>query len=395
MTQSPTIVVAHPSADLYGSDLQLLETVKALVEGGAHVVVAIPRSGRLRAELEARGATVRILPFPVLRKAALRPLTFLRLALDCAASLPRIIAFIRSQNADSLIVNTITIPWWLPAARLARMRTVVHVHEAEDDGPRAVRLLLALPNLLAGTLVVNSRASASALVSVLPVLARRLEIVYNGVPGPPQPPTRPRTRNVDSPLRLVFVGRLSPRKGTDVALDALELLVHDGVNASLDLYGTAFDGYEWFEQQLRERANCSALTERVSFHGYVNPVWPALHDADIVLVPSRVEPFGNTAVEALLARRPLVASNTQGLSEIIVNGTNGLQAEPGDPRSLAESIQRLAADPGFAQSLAETGWKDATMRFGTPRYQRRIRELMHLPEPLDLAFEGDDPSADR
>ena len=70
------------------------------------------------------------------------------------------------------------------------------------------------------------------------------------------------------------------------------------------MYGTTFPGYEWFEQRLRERAARPDLAGHVRFAGYLHPTWPALADADVVLVPSRVEPFGNTAVEALHARRP-------------------------------------------------------------------------------------------
>ena len=62
-----TVLVAHPSPDLYGSDRQLLETIRALTDAGHRVNAALPDDGPLLAELEALGARAAIVPFTVLR----------------------------------------------------------------------------------------------------------------------------------------------------------------------------------------------------------------------------------------------------------------------------------------------------------------------------------------
>ena len=62
--------------------------------------------------------------------------------------------------------------------------------------------------------------------------------------------------------------------------------------------------------ELQERAAAPDLAGRVTLAGYVHPTWPVLAAADVVVVPSRAVPFGNTAVEGLLARRPVVASRS-------------------------------------------------------------------------------------
>src|SRR4051812_15798214 len=76
----PTIMVAHPAADVYGSDLQLLETVTGLIELGWRVIVVIPELGPLISLLQQRGAEVLLAPFPVLRRASASLLGVLRLA---------------------------------------------------------------------------------------------------------------------------------------------------------------------------------------------------------------------------------------------------------------------------------------------------------------------------
>lgn len=371
-----SVLIAHPSADRYGSDLQLLETVSALTGAGSPVTVVLPVDGPLVELLSERGATVRLLPFPVLRKSAMRPAGFVVLIGQLVRRLPGLIAAVRSSGAGVVLVNTVTIPWWLLAARITGRRAICHVHEAEDSGPRLALRMLGLPILLAHRIVVNSHASARTLTDFTPRARDRVQVVYNGVPGPPGPVSASGRDDPDQPLRVVLVGRLSERKGSDVALDAVAQLRSAGRDVRLVLCGTAFEGYEWFERQLRERAAAADLSGAVEFRGYVSPTWSALAEADVVIVPSRVEPFGNTAVEALLAERPLVASRTQGLAEIIDDARTGLQVPPGDAGALASAIATLADDPALARTLAAAGRADAEQRFSVAGYVTAMRRTV-------------------
>lgn len=366
------VLIAHPSADLYGSDLQLLETVTGLVEADGAPTVVLPASGPLVARLLERGAEVVVLDTPVLRKNLMTPRGLVRLLVDSIRALPRQLALLRDRPGAPVLVNTVTVPLWILAGRLARRRTVVHVHEAEESGHRLVRSALALPQLLATAVIANSAAARSALTEVVPAIGARTTVVHNGFPGPELEPEPPRDRNPGDPIELVLVGRLSPRKGIDVALEAVSLLLGRGRQVGLDVYGSIFPGYEWYESELRERIEQPDLAGRVRLGGYRSPTWPALAEADVVLVPSRVEPFGNTAVEGLLAARPVVASRTQGLVEIIRDGGNGLLAEPDDPTALAEAIDRLVLDPVLAARLATDGRRDALQRFSPERYRRAM-----------------------
>ena len=117
------------------------------------------------------------------------------------------------------------------------------------------------------------------------------------------------------------------------------------------------------------------LDARVDFAGFHSDVWPWFADADIVLVPSRTEPFGNVAVEAALACRPVVASAVQGLQEIVVSGETGTLVAADDPDALADAVYALAQDWPAALETAERARTDAEHRFGTKRYGD---DLMHL-----------------
>ena len=378
-----TILVAHPSPDLYGSDRQLLETIRALVDAGHRVNAALPDDGPLRPELEALGARAAIVPFTVLRKSLMSPRGLAGLVARSGGEIARLRGLIKANDADLVLVNTVTLPWWAPAGRAAGVPVLAHVHEAEDTQNLLVRTGLNAPLLAASRVVVNSRAARDTLVRAQPPLKRRTKVVHNGVPAPQDPPPPLRQRLPQAAFRIAMVARLSPRKGVDVALEALGHLRADGLNASLRLCGSVFPGYEWYEEQLRERAARPDLAGHVELLGYVHPTWPVLYAADAVVVPSRVEPFGNTAVEAMHAERPLVASRAQGLAEVVTDGVTGLLVEPDSPRALADALLSLAADPGRARTLARTARREAAKRFGVERYRTAMVEVVE-----DLLSEG-------
>ena len=341
-----SVLVAHPSADLYGSDRVLLETIDGLRRSGARVLVALPASGPLVPELERRGAAVILSPTPVLRKSMLSAPGMLRLAGTSVHGLLRSVGVIRGARPDVILANTVTVPLWTAAGRLTGVPVVTHVHEAEANASRALRAALALPLLLSRGILTNSRFSADTLAAALPALRGRATVLYNGVPGPAEPV--PPREDLAGGLRILYLGRLSHRKGVDVAVDALLRLRRDGVPARLSIVGAVFPGYEAYEAGLRRQVAAGGAEGAVTFHGFQKVIWPFLAQSDVVVVPSRLdEPFGNTAVEAVLASRPVIVSNTSGLREAAAGYSSAQFVEPGDAAPLAAALARVAA-----------GWRD-------------------------------------
>lgn len=370
------VLVAHPGAELYGSDRMLLESVSGLVDSGTPVVVALPGDGPLAAELRERGARVEVCPTPVLRKSALGPRGALRLGREVVAGLAPAWRLLRTTGPGPVYVNTQTIPLWPLLARVAGRPVVLHVHEAEDRAPAPVRLALALPALAARTVLVNSEYSRSVLGSVLPRTGARAVLVDNGVAGPPV--VRPARATLSGPVRLVFVGRISPRKGPQVAVAVLEELVRRGVDARLDLVGSVFPGYEWFEQELRDQVARAGLTDRVELTGFVPDVWDALARADVVLVPSVLaEPFGNTAVEAVLAARPVVVSACGGLREAVAGRASAQTAPPGDVIAWADAVEEVVARWPDVVADARADAEAARLRHAPDRYRGRVAQVVN------------------
>ncbi|GAA1996869.1 glycosyltransferase family 4 protein [Nakamurella flavida] len=369
-----TLLIANPSSDVYGSDLQMLETISAVVEAGWRVVVTTPDDGPLIAMMQARGAVVDRVDYPVLRRENASATGMVKLLLSLVPGALTIVRTLRRVRPDVVYVNTVTLPWWLLVTRLLRVPVVCHVHEAEMDDSRLVRTALIGPLVLARRLIVISEPALQAVGDAVPRLRARSQLIYNGVPEPTGEITA--STPGAGPRRLAIVGRLSPRKGTDVALEAVAALRADGRDVVLDVCGTAFEGYEWFVDQLHTRAGQPDLAGAVTFSGYVNPVWPALERAEVVLAPSLREPFGNAVVEAQLAARPVVAAAALGHLETVQDDSTGLLVPPGDATAMAAAAARLLDDADLARRLGEHGRTEALRRFSIARYRREVVELL-------------------
>lgn len=350
-----TALVAHSGADLYGSDRMLLESVSALRQAGWDVVVTVPGDGPLLDRLRAAGATTVVCPTPVLRASALSPRGMVGLLRETVAGLRAGSRLVSRVRPRLVYVNTVAVPLWLLVARLRGVPALCHVHEAEASRPAWVRGVLALPVLLADVVVGNSRFTIDVLARSFGRLRRRSRLVLNAVPGPPEPLMARAV--LDGGVRVVYVGRLSPRKGVDVAVDAIARLRQAGVPASLDVVGAPFPGYEWYVDELRDRVRRADLTDHVRLHGFREVVWDAVASGDVVVVPSRSdESFGNAAVEAVLCARPVVVSGTSGLLEATAGYRGAQTVPPDDPGALAEAITRVAHDWDRWRAAA---WADA------------------------------------
>jgi glycosyltransferase involved in cell wall biosynthesis len=257
------------------------------------------------------------------------------------------------------------------------------VHEAEWPGPAVLRRLLLRPLRAASTVVANSRFTAEVLTGLLPALAGRTTVVPNPVPGPVG--VAPARERLDGPVRLLFVGRLSPRKGADVAVEVLHELRSRGVDARLTLAGSTFDGYEWFEAQLRDTVRVAGLTDRVRYAGFVPDVWPVLAEADVVLVPSVLdESFGNAAVEAVLAARPVVVSDLRGLREATEGYPSARVAACGEAGSWADAVQEVVADWPRVRDAAVRDAGAARDRHAVTGFAVRLRAAVGVSRPAGV-----------
>jgi len=352
-----------------------LETAELLRRNGHDVRVVLPEKGPLFDLLEARGIAVAEVAVPVLRKRYLKPRALLGFAASSLVGAVKAVLTIRTEQPDVIVVNTITQPTWMLVAKLCRRSVVCHVRESESQLSTLIRWVILAPVRWSDLVIANSDATARFLRQTRGLRFPRISVVYNGKDWAPyflsEPAPHP-SRTV-----ILIVGRLSPRKGQDLALDAAQLVALQGKPLEVVLAGDVFPGYEWFREQLIARAQALTGDISVRFEGYVSDVALLLKESDIVLVPSRSEPFGTVAAEGMAAMRPVIVSDVEGLKEIVQHGVTGLTFENSSVSDLAAQLTVLIEDPILGGQLASAGRESVLVRFSREKYE------MHMLEALD------------
>lgn len=182
----------------------------------------------------------------------------------------------------------------------------------------------------------------------------------------------------DGPV-LLFVGRIQPLKGTDVAVKALAALGRK--DATLLIVGGA-SGTEGEREIARVRAliDTHGLGDQVRFvepqpHHILSTYYRA---ADVVLVPSRSESFGLVALEAAACGTPVVANAVGGLLTIVEHGRTGFLVADRQPDVFARHIANILDDPALSARLSVQAAERArgyTWSFAAARLRRAYADL--------------------
>jgi D-inositol-3-phosphate glycosyltransferase len=160
----------------------------------------------------------------------------------------------------------------------------------------------------------------------------------------------------DAPL-LLFVGRIQPLKGADIAVSALHELGRIGVVGARLLVVGGPSGVRGDEEvaALHALVEDLGLSEQVAFlppqrHELLSTFYRA---ADVCLVPSRSESFGLVALEAAACGTPVVASAVGGLTSLVDHGVNGYLVDGRDVDGFAGYVADLLGDPGLAERVGK------------------------------------------
>ena len=185
-------------------------------------------------------------------------------------------------------------------------------------------------------------------------------------------------RELNSPIRLVTIGRLGPTKGHEYALDAVRTLVDSGLSVEYRIVG---DG-----KRLKELSKYAAergLDRVVTFDGAVNSdaVVQILRDTDVLIAPSVVAPTGqtegvpNVLKEAMASGVPVIGTKVGGVAELIDHGRNGFLVPQKDAGAIADCIRNIIEHPDEMPQMLSRARESIERDYDLARLNRDLEDV--------------------
>ncbi|MBC7327217.1 glycosyltransferase family 4 protein [bacterium] len=230
--------------------------------------------------------------------------------------------------------------------------------------------------------IVCSMAMKNEVINVLSIPPDKIEVIPNGIDTERfdievEEGFRERFVAPDEKL-ILFVGRLVWEKGIDVLIDCSPYVLERFPKAKFIVVGKGNI------EEYRQRARNLGVESKFFFTGFLDDetVAKLYKCADICVYPSRYEPFGIVALEAMAVGIPPITSDAGGFLETVRNGETGLITRKGDPLLLAQAIVFLLDNPSLKEKMGKQAEKEARERYrwemGAQRtiqlYRRVVKE---------------------
>jgi len=287
------------------------------------------------------------------------------------------------REHDIQIVHAFDMPtdvFAVPVGKLYRAPVVIGSHLFHRElAPLFYRTTLPLVDLLADTVLVNSKAIERHLIEDLRIPARRAYLSYNGVETEVFHP-RPGGRLPGAPLVIGSLCALREEKRMDLLLDAFAHAALEGVQLLIVGSGERLPALESQRHRL-------GLEKVCRFEPAQTEVADWFRSMDIFVLPSRSESFPNALLEAMACGCCAIGSRVGGIPELIEHGENGLLFDSGDAAQLADALTLVVRDEALRQRLSAEAARTARDRFSMAIATRRMQSLYE--SLLERARRGD------
>jgi len=203
--------------------------------------------------------------------------------------------------------------------------------------------------------------------------ARKLITIHNGV-HPVEFLSREASRKklalAADPFIIGSIGNLYPNKGFRYFLEAMKTLRNSGLPVTGVIIGSGEE-----RLKLERLAVKSGLADHFLFAGRINRAYELLQAFDIYICSSIKEGLSYTLIEAMLAGRPVIATEVGGNPELIEHNKTGILVEPANAKLLAVKIKELFDNPELMASLGEHARKKAKLEFNFQKMIKKTKEV--------------------
>jgi glycosyltransferase involved in cell wall biosynthesis len=274
------------------------------------------------------------------------------------------------------------------AATMTGLPIVWHIHEHETHFRRAGSIRVRLVRLLADHVIAISNQVRDQLLAY-GLRPTRVTVVHDGidVDAYRRRVTLGRTCTLKDQLaiprdRLVvgMAGQLTPLKGVDIFVSMAAIVKEElGSNVHfLVVGGTPQSDYADYATFLNETVYAAGLGNNLTFTGHRPDIADYMALMDVVVTPSRQEPFGLVSLEAMALEKPVVATGEGGSAEIIQDGLTGFLVPPEEPRALAERVISLLNQTQLRRTFGQRGLARVRSEFTLERYIQEVLSVHRL-----------------
>lgn len=358
----PVLLVLGHSGALSGAEINLLRSLPEMQY--FEVKVLLGEEGPLLSELRDRGITAEAIPLPAAvaewrsgstgggGRSLLGAIGLVRYAFGLGRLLHK-------NRPDVIYTNSAKAHLYgAILAKLLRRPSVVHLHDriSPDLMSKINRTLMQIvTHHMSAGIIANS---ASTLKSAGLRDGSKAAAV---IPCPLPRDIQTRSNSSAIGVRFVLVGRLSPWKGQNLAIEAfMRALKHLPSDSSLEIIGDSLFGESEYRASLHRLVRDCGLEHAVNFHGHVNDVSAHLPQFDVLIHSSLVpEPFGQVITEGLAAGLAVIAADSGGPSEILTHGHDGFLYTRADSAALSAAMISVGCSATLRSALARNGIETA------------------------------------
>lgn len=384
-----SILFIHQSAELYGSDKTILMFISNLDKQKYFPVVLLPFDGPLKTEFEKNNIKVVIAPVLKLYRKMFTPKNILKFCKEYKEGLKIINKLHKEHKFNIVYSHTLAALIGIIFASKNKIKHLWHVQEIIAKptifNKGFIKLLSLKSNHIA---VYDSKTTMEFWIKNNPTLAAKSIAVCNGldVKEKPEPDSediqkiRKEFFNVQhDDIVIALVGRINSWKGQQLLLEAFNKIANKYQNTKLVYIGSAPPNQEFFEIELKEKIASYNLSDRVIIIPFQENIWRFWDSIDIAVVPStEPEPFGMVAIEAMLAKKPVVAANHGGLTETVLNNETGFLFEPNNQQKLADSISNLIEDKNIRIAFGEKGYERVHLYFSLEKHVNEFETIFEI-----------------
>lgn len=378
------ILYLHAGAEMYGADKILLELVTGLDKTKFRPIVVLPNKGPLVDKLKAAEIETYVIDYPILRRKYFNPKGIMRYGATYFNSSKKIVKLLQKENIniDIIHVNTTAVLEGIYLKKKLKAKLVWHVHEILLKPKMIYKFISYLIGKYADECVVVSKAVAVHLEASNLIDPNKIKIVYNGVDSTVFSPSvnsaylENEWHIPANALKVGMIGRVNAWKGQNDFLKATTPLLEKYPDLYLFIIGSAFEGQEWRVEELKKKISQQKNSKRIIFSEFRKDNAAVHNFLDILVLPSTdPDPLPTVVLEAMASGKPVVGYAHGGVTEMVVDGQNGLLANVRDTVDLRHKVEALITSDEKRKSMGETSRERQLSNFSLTSFVKHFSEI--------------------